>query len=400
MAVSRFTTFLNTFDPDPKTRGKHWEHVCKWFLETDPVYCAQLKKVWLWDQWRGRWGPDAGIDLVAEAKDGTLWAIQAKAYASDNAVTKRDVDSFLSESARAEFRHRLLIATTSSVSQAATWAVAEWTAAILEDEHVQARLLGDARQGRLHHAVLGQLLLYAYGRRAPNTGEGRPPPGRLLRGTHSTLSIRRRPFETLGHRRELHDQAVGVRDEHAGSSSLTHPFHPGVLQLRGHAFGIEVLDAYPEVVNLAGHGAGRREAAVAAFGWTETDESAVREVERVGVPDDVPSCRQAEQISVERLGPCDIGDPDVHVVQRPCHDAAAAGLRARCGRQRQRGHRAEELPSGQRPIFILPEQRVERLSHRFLPVAARLAQAPKLPPVTGPGQGVDPGPPWPIVSRL
>ena len=48
----------------------------------------------------------------------------------------------------------------------ATRAVAEWTAAILEDPQVQARLLSDARQGRLHHAVLGQLLLYAYGRPA------------------------------------------------------------------------------------------------------------------------------------------------------------------------------------------------------------------------------------------
>ncbi len=37
----------------------------------------------------------------------------------------------------------------------ATRAVAEWTAAILEDPQVQARLLSDARQGRLHHAALG-----------------------------------------------------------------------------------------------------------------------------------------------------------------------------------------------------------------------------------------------------
>ena len=44
--------------------------------------------------------------------------------------------------------------------------VAEWTAAILEYPQVQARLLSDARQGCLHHAVLGQLLLYAYGRQA------------------------------------------------------------------------------------------------------------------------------------------------------------------------------------------------------------------------------------------
>ena len=119
MAVSRFATFLESFDRDPKTRGTQWEHVCKWFLETDPVYRAQLKKVWLWAKWPGRWGPDAGIDLVAQAKDGTLWAIQAKAYAPENSVTKQDMDSFLSESARPEFDYRLLIATTRHVSAAA-----------------------------------------------------------------------------------------------------------------------------------------------------------------------------------------------------------------------------------------------------------------------------------------
>ncbi len=50
MAASRFATFLESFDRDPKTRGTQWEHVCKWFLETDPVYRTQLKKVWLWAQ--------------------------------------------------------------------------------------------------------------------------------------------------------------------------------------------------------------------------------------------------------------------------------------------------------------------------------------------------------------
>ena len=35
---------------------------------------------------------------------------------------------------------------------------------------VQARLLSDARQGRLRHPVLGQLLLYAYGRPATSSG--------------------------------------------------------------------------------------------------------------------------------------------------------------------------------------------------------------------------------------
>jgi predicted helicase len=46
-------------------------------------------------------GPDAGIDLVAQTIDGKLWAIQAKVYASEYWVKKSDVDTFLSESARA-----------------------------------------------------------------------------------------------------------------------------------------------------------------------------------------------------------------------------------------------------------------------------------------------------------
>ena len=119
MAASRFTTFLETFDPDHNRRGTQWEHVCKWFLETDPVYRTQLKNVWLWNKWPGRWGPDAGIDLVAQAKDGTYWAIQAKAYTPENTITKQDMNTFLAESARPEIDHRLLIATTQHGSAAA-----------------------------------------------------------------------------------------------------------------------------------------------------------------------------------------------------------------------------------------------------------------------------------------
>jgi len=51
MATPGFAKFLESFDSDAKTRGTQWEHVCKWFLETDPVYRAHLKKVWLWDKW-------------------------------------------------------------------------------------------------------------------------------------------------------------------------------------------------------------------------------------------------------------------------------------------------------------------------------------------------------------
>ena len=57
------------------------------------------------------------IDVGVQATNGTLWAIQAKAYAPDNTVTKRDMDIFLPESACPEFDCRLLITTTRHVSQ-------------------------------------------------------------------------------------------------------------------------------------------------------------------------------------------------------------------------------------------------------------------------------------------
>ena len=114
MAASRFTTFLDTFDPDPKTRGTQWEHVCKWFLETDPRYSDRRVKVWLWDDWPGRWGPDCGIDLVAEDRDGRTWAIQAKCYDPNYPVTRHDMDRFLTESVHKDIDHRVLIATTTT----------------------------------------------------------------------------------------------------------------------------------------------------------------------------------------------------------------------------------------------------------------------------------------------
>jgi superfamily II DNA or RNA helicase len=104
---------------DPVIRGRQFEHICKWFLETDPIYAHQLKRVWLWKDWPGRWGADAGIDLVAETTEGKLWAIQAKAYAPQYRIKKSDVDTFLSESSREFFSYRLLIATTNHIGATA-----------------------------------------------------------------------------------------------------------------------------------------------------------------------------------------------------------------------------------------------------------------------------------------
>ena len=117
--MGAFFDLLARLDPDPRLRGKQFEHVCKWFLTNDPTYKSTLRRVWLWDEWSGRWGGDAGIDLVAEDHDGRLWAIQSKAYSPENAVTKADVDKFLSESSRAVFSYRLLIATTDKLHHVA-----------------------------------------------------------------------------------------------------------------------------------------------------------------------------------------------------------------------------------------------------------------------------------------
>ncbi len=58
-----FSDLFRRLDSDPNVRGRQFEHICKWLLEHDPRYRNQFEKVWLWDEWPGRWGPDAGIDL-------------------------------------------------------------------------------------------------------------------------------------------------------------------------------------------------------------------------------------------------------------------------------------------------------------------------------------------------
>jgi len=117
--MGTFQDLIATLPEDSNEKGLAFERLCKWLLENDPFYTSRIRKVWLWDEWHGRWGPDAGIDLVAEENDGSLWAIQSKAYAETTSVTKADVDSFLSESNREQFKFRLLIATTDAIGTTA-----------------------------------------------------------------------------------------------------------------------------------------------------------------------------------------------------------------------------------------------------------------------------------------
>jgi superfamily II DNA or RNA helicase len=119
--------------------GQDFERLCKWFLLSDPVWTREIEKVWLWSDWPGRWGRDCGIDLVARRHDGAFVAIQAKNYDRTYTITKRDLDTFLSESARPVIAERLLIASTDRLARAA--------AAVLIDQDKQVRtvMLADLR---------------------------------------------------------------------------------------------------------------------------------------------------------------------------------------------------------------------------------------------------------------
>ncbi|WP_080121412.1 DEAD/DEAH box helicase [Chlamydia suis] len=107
-------------------QGKEFEKYCKWFLECDPKYKLELKEVWLQADCPmeikrklnlQQDTKDRGIDLVAETYTGEFWAIQCKCYDPQSSIQRRDIDSFLSfsakvdESLRARFSLRLLLHT-------------------------------------------------------------------------------------------------------------------------------------------------------------------------------------------------------------------------------------------------------------------------------------------------
>lgn len=120
--MTSLSASLDSLDQASSRQGQRFERLVKWWLLNSPVFERQqpaIRKVWLWDEWPGRWGPDCGIDLVAELEGGDLWAVQAKHYSPDYAITKRDIDTFLSESSRKQISRRLLVATTDRLAAAA-----------------------------------------------------------------------------------------------------------------------------------------------------------------------------------------------------------------------------------------------------------------------------------------
>jgi superfamily II DNA or RNA helicase len=121
--MSSLANLLAQLDPvNKKRRGDQFEAIGKWFLENDARF-AHLVQVWFWDDWPANWGPDNGIDLIAQDHEGHIWAIQAKAYQDNYWIKKTDVDTFLTESGRKVIDYRLLIATTDHLGDNAERAI-------------------------------------------------------------------------------------------------------------------------------------------------------------------------------------------------------------------------------------------------------------------------------------
>ncbi|MBV2168571.1 MAG: DEAD/DEAH box helicase family protein [Bdellovibrio sp.] len=111
-----------------RDKGTSFERLMKSYLELDPLYQDQFKKVYLWGEWPHKTtGQDYGIDLVAEGLDGEFTAIQCKFYAASYQVQKKDIDSFFNESGKTftvdgkkrSFARRIIISTSDNWSEPA-----------------------------------------------------------------------------------------------------------------------------------------------------------------------------------------------------------------------------------------------------------------------------------------
>ena len=81
--------------------GTAFEKLSKVFFEHDPIQTQQYSQVWHYSDWaKEKEYPskkDIGIDLVAKLRDEeTYCAIQCKFYQTDHAISKADLDSFIS----------------------------------------------------------------------------------------------------------------------------------------------------------------------------------------------------------------------------------------------------------------------------------------------------------------
>ena len=98
-----------------RDRGTAFEKLIATWLVTDPVQSKRFARVESWSDWARRKEKDRtdiGIDLVGTLRSGGVAAIQCKLYSPDRRILKRDIDGFISTSAKDEFAERLIVEST------------------------------------------------------------------------------------------------------------------------------------------------------------------------------------------------------------------------------------------------------------------------------------------------
>lgn len=114
-----------------RDKGDKFESLIKnWFLSA-PLYCDNIEKIWLWNEFPYRdqfGGSDSGIDLVIHTQENEYWAVQCKFYKSTSKIDKADIDTFITTSGKyfevdnekITFSSRLFVSTTNHWTKKAT----------------------------------------------------------------------------------------------------------------------------------------------------------------------------------------------------------------------------------------------------------------------------------------
>ncbi|MBQ7216357.1 MAG: DEAD/DEAH box helicase family protein, partial [Synergistaceae bacterium] len=119
--LSDIISYINS-RPDSE-KGRLFEILCLYFLKHDTLQQNHFSSAWLWKFWPGNEGKtDTGIDIAAKILDSdspsvSFCAVQCKFRQDDSAITKSEIDSFLSLSSKAQFSERILFTLTGNLSR-------------------------------------------------------------------------------------------------------------------------------------------------------------------------------------------------------------------------------------------------------------------------------------------
>lgn len=131
MNLENILKHLEEISFSKKDKGDRFESLIKnWFLSA-PLYCDNIEKIWLWNEFPYRdqfGGKDTGIDLVIHTQEDEYWAVQCKFYKSESRIDKKDIDTFISTSGKyfevdnkkVVFSSRLFVSTTNKWTETAT----------------------------------------------------------------------------------------------------------------------------------------------------------------------------------------------------------------------------------------------------------------------------------------